>query len=157
MAKFQKQSTSKKVVFDNHYVTSKSLVNTSGRVFEHIPSDCVQSNPTLSAAHSLWINSMCIRAETLDMCYDDESAFVTPLDVQLLLHVMREPAVETTAYSLIINISKTCAKRFEFFPGAQIQIPATSTRRQTAVTIELRKEDSSNSFVMQLNMLSLTS
>ena len=91
---------------------------------------------------------MRIRTETLDMCCDEQCPYATPLQVQLLLHVTRVPAVETTAYSLIVNISKTCCKRFEFFPGAQIQIP-TSTRLQTAVTIELRQEDISDSIVMK--------
>ena len=123
-------------------------VNTSGRVFEHIPSECVQSNPTLDAAKSLHINSSCMLTENLEVFCDQQCEVATPLQVHLLLHVTTAPSVETTAYSLSINISKTCVKRFEFHAGADIQIP-TSSRRQTEVTIELGRPDSAEPFVMK--------
>ena len=91
------------------------LPNTSGRVFEHMHTASLQHCPALNAAHSLWVNSMCIRTETLDRSGLGSEAVnaETPLDVLLVLHVNDIPTVDSTAYSLTMKISPTCTKSFQ--------------------------------------------
>jgi hypothetical protein len=45
-----------------------SLPNTSGRVFEHMHEASLRNNTTLDAAHALWVNSLRIPTESLDVC-----------------------------------------------------------------------------------------
>ena len=123
----------KRVSFRN---PRQPVTNTSGRVFEHMHTACLQNSPSLNAAHSLWVKSMCIPTESLDgsgLCSEAVGA-QTPLDVLLVLHVNDVPTVESTAYSLTIKISPTCTKTFQLTPGAKVCIP-TSTTRPTLVTV----------------------
>ena len=79
--------------------------------------------------------------QPLDLCglpNTDVSA-ETPLEVLLVLHCSDTPCVQSTAYSLTMNISPNCTRTLEFTPGAEMRIP-TSTWRPTSVTVRLQQE-----------------
>lgn len=117
--------------------TRDHLANTSGRVFQHMNTACFKDSRTVNAAHALWVKSMLILPESLDINVQSMPAYraETPLDVQLLLHVNSDrPSIASTEYSLAIQISPTCTKTFEFSAGAAVQIPM-STKRPTRVTV----------------------
>ena len=74
--------------------------NTSGRVFEHVDRACLLNNTSLDTAHSIWLKSMCISTEALDLsseCTQNGSA-ERPLEVFLVLHCSNKASVQPTAY-----------------------------------------------------------
>jgi hypothetical protein len=117
-----------------------SLPNTSGRVFEHMDAGCLLNNTTLDAAYSLWVNSLRIPTESLDLCVPSANGSVDrPLEVFLGLHCNDKASPQPTAYSLTMKISPTCIKTFEFAAEAKVHIPI-STFRPTLVTVKLHQE-----------------
>jgi hypothetical protein len=116
-----------------------SLPNTSGRVFEHMNEASLLNNTTLDAAHALWVNSLRIPTESLDVCVPMPNASsARPLGVFLVLHCSEQPSVQALAYSLTMKISPSCSKTFAFTAGAQVGIPI-STWRPTLVTVSLQQ------------------
>lgn len=124
-------------------VATLRLANTSGKIFQHIHTECMQDNPALNAVGSFWRNSLRIRTATLDVCCNNELAgCTTPLAVDLVLNVSDTPAVESTTYALSIKVSASCTKVFKFLSGAQIRIPVSSSR-PTALTIRVQQQKGS--------------
>ena len=77
-----------------------SRPNTSGRVFEHVDRACLLNNTILDTAQSIWVKSMCISTEALDLsseCTQNGSA-ERPLEVFLVLHCSNKASVQPTAY-----------------------------------------------------------
>jgi hypothetical protein len=115
--------------------------NTSGRVFEHVDRVCLLNNTSLDTAHSIWLKSMCISTEALDVYSECTQNVSTqrPLEVILVLHCNNKTSVQPTAYSLTMKISECCSKTFEFKAGADVHIPI-STWRPTLVSVKLQQE-----------------
>jgi hypothetical protein len=112
---------------------------TFGKTYEHIKNDCVQTSKGLIVAHSLWLKSLQIHPEALEIVpleleNTSKCPSCTPLEVLLVLNI-GNASVPSTSYSLQITINKNCCKTFKFLEKDHVCIPL-STTRQTSVTIE---------------------
>jgi hypothetical protein len=116
------------------------LSNTSGRVFEHVERTCLLNNTSLDTANSIWVNSMRIRTESLDLASVSSKHGLQklPLEVCLTLHCNNICSLQPTAYSVTIKIDPSCTKTFEFTAEAKVQIPI-SISRQTLISIKLQQ------------------